>query len=58
MSKRTFVVVAEDGPEIFDTLRDSIEDGHMEKISNLQGVASVSEEMTAKVPSPDSDERC
>ena len=76
MSKRTFVVLAEDGSEIFDSLRESIEDhgfeiektletmgmlvgsiedGQLEEIRHLRGVASVTEEMTVQIPSPESD---
>lgn len=76
MSKRTFVVLAEDDPEIFDSLCESIENhgfeiestaedvgmlvgsievGQVDEIRHLRGVASVTEEMTAHIPSPDSD---
>ena len=76
MSKRTFVVLAEDDPEIFDSLRERIEDhgfeiettveavgmlvgsieiGQVDEIRHLRGVASVTEEMTAHIPAPDSD---
>ena len=41
MSKRTFVVVAEDGPEIFDTLRESIEDHGFEIEPTLRTLGMV-----------------